>query len=96
MRLALLLADIVNVSPTSAGMPGAAFVAKLLNWLCQAALWGSAASILIGGGVYGISRETGNGYNASRGRNLAVGGGVGAVLAALAATIVNGLYTAAS
>lgn len=95
MRLALVLADIVTVNPTAAGMPGAAFVAKLLNWLAQAALWCSAASILFGGAAYGFFRESGHAYNASRGRNLVIGGAVGAVLAALATTLVNGLYSAA-
>lgn len=95
MRLVLLLADTIDVNPTSAGMPGASFVLKLLNWLCQVALWASAASVMLGAAGYGVFRETGNGYNASRGRNLAIGGAVGAVLAALADTIINGLFTAA-
>ncbi len=95
MRLVLLLADAIDVNPTSAEMPGAVFVLKLLNWLAQGALWASAASLLIGAAGYGIFRETGSGYNASRGRNLAIGGAVGAVLAALADTIINGLYKAA-
>lgn len=96
MRTVLLLADAVNVNPTSAGMPGAGFVLKLLNWLCQVALWASAASLLLGAAGYGMFKETGQGYNASRGRNLAIGGAVGAVLAALADTIINGLFTAAA
>ncbi|MEW6472915.1 MAG: hypothetical protein AB1679_11640 [Actinomycetota bacterium] len=93
--LALLALDL-NVSPTSAGMPGAELISKLLSWLSQLALWGSLASILVGAAIYGLSKEGGHGYNATRGRSLAAGGAVGAVLAGLAPTVVRLLFQAAS
>lgn len=86
----------VNVDPTSAGMPGAQLIGRLLSWLSQLALWGSLASILVGAAIYGLCKEGGHGYNAARGRSLAAGGAVGAVLAGLAPTIVNMLFEAAS
>ncbi|HZQ78547.1 MAG TPA: hypothetical protein VFE55_14525 [Acidimicrobiia bacterium] len=86
----------VSVSPSSAGMPGAQLITQLISWLSQLALWGSLASILIGAAIYGISKEGGHGFNATRGRMLAVGGAVGAILAGLAPTIVNMLFKAAS
>lgn len=95
MRSVVLLAQ-VDVSPTSAGMPGAELINQLISWLSQIALWGSLASILIGAAVYGISKEGGHGYNATKGRVLAAGGAVGAILAGLAPTIVNMLFRAAS
>jgi hypothetical protein len=86
----------VNVSPTSAGMPGAELINQLISWLSQLALWGSLASILVGAAIYGLSKEGGHGYNAAKGRMLAAGGAVGAILAGLAPTIVNMLFRAAS
>jgi hypothetical protein len=95
MEHLVLLAQ-VSVNPTSAGMPGAELIGRLLNWLSQLALWGSLGSILVGAAVYGLSKEGGHGYNATRGRMLAAGGAVGAILAGLAPTIVNMLFRAAS
>ena len=86
----------VSVSPTSAGMPGAQLITQLISWLSQLALWGSLASILVGAGIYGLSKEGGHGIHATRGRMLAIGGAVGAILAGLAPTIVNMLFRAAS
>lgn len=89
-----LLGD-VNVSPTSAGMPGAALIQQLLNWLSQLALWGSLASILAGAALYGIASQTGNYAGGYRGKQLAAAGVVGACLAGLAPTVVNLLFRAA-
>lgn len=95
IRTLLVLAD-VNVTPTSAGMPGAALMQQLLNWLSQLALWGSLASILTGAAVYGLAQNTGNYNGAFRGKQLAAAGAVGAILAGLAPTAVNLLFSAAS
>jgi hypothetical protein len=95
MLTAVMLAQ-VSVSPTSAGMPGAHLINQLISWLSQLALWGSLASILVGAAVYGLSKEGGHGVNATRGRMLAAGGAIGAILAGLAPTIVNMLFRAAS
>jgi len=92
----LLFAIDLNVNPTSDGMPGVQLITKLLSWLSQLALWGSLASILVGAAIYGISKESGHGYNATRGRSLAAGGAVGAILAGLAPSIVKLLFQAAS
>ena len=82
----------VTVAPSSDGMPGGALAQKVLNWTDQVALWGSLASLLIGAAVWGVSQHAGNGYQAGRGRNFAVAGAVGALLAGLAPTIVNTLF----
>ncbi len=90
-----VLAD-VSVTPTSSGMPGAALMQQLLNWLSQVALWGSLASILAGAAVYGLAQNTGNYNGAFRGKQLAAAGAVGAILAGLAPTVVNLLFRAAA
>lgn len=91
----VLLAQVV-VTPTSRGMPGAELVQKLLNWAQMAALWGSLGALLVGAAVYGLAREGGSYASASKGKALAVGGVVGAILAGVAPTAVNMLFSAAS
>jgi len=86
----------VNVTPNSTGMPGADLVQKLLNWSQMIALWGSLAALLVGAALYGLAREGGSYANASRGKGLAIGGVVGAILAGVAPTAVNMLFQAAS
>lgn len=86
----------VTVNPDSVGMPGAELVQRLLNWTQMAALWGSLAALLVGAAMYGLAREGGGYANASRGKALALGGVVGAILAGVAPTAVNLLFKAAS
>ena len=90
----VLLAD-VAVSPDSTGMPGAAFIQTMLNWLSQVALWGSLGSLLVGAAVYGASQHTGNYAGGFRGKQLVVAGATGAAIAGLAPTAINLLFHAA-
>jgi hypothetical protein len=85
----------VNVEPTTDGMPGADLIQQILNWLAQAALWGSLGAILAGAGLFWLGHQAGNFAGASRGKTLAVAGAVGACLAGVAPTAVNLLYRAA-
>lgn len=95
VRLIGVLAQ-VNVDPSSDGMPGADLIQQLLNWSQMLALWGSLGAVLIGAAMYGLAREGGSYGGASRGKTLAMGGMVGAILAGLAPTAVNMLFEAAS
>lgn len=89
-------AAVVTVDATSDGLPGADLIQRLLDWAQMIALWGSLGALLVGAAMYGLARE-GNSYGgASRGKSLALGGLVGAVLAGLAPTAVNLLFSAAS
>lgn len=90
----VVLAD-VTMTPTSTGMPGASLAQQLINWLGQAALWGSLASILLGGCIYGISQHAGNYNGGYKGRQLAVAGVVGACLTGIAPTAINLFFNAA-
>ena len=94
-RLVGVLAQ-VSVDPNSTGMPGADLIQRLLNWSQMLALWGSLAALLIGAAMYGLAREGGSYGGASRGKTLALGGVVGAILAGVAPTAVNMLFEAAS
>ena len=76
--------------------PGADLIQRLLNWSQMLALWGSLGALLIGAAMYGLAREGGSYGGASRGKALAMGGVVGAILAGVAPTAVNMLFEAAS
>ena len=86
----------VEVSPSSEGMPGADLIQQILDWTQMVALWGSLGALLAGAAIYGLAREGGNYGAAHRGKSLALGGVVGALLAGLAPTAVNLLFEAAS
>jgi len=86
----------VSVDPNSDGMPGADLIQQLLNWAQMLALWGSLAALLVGAAMYGLAREGGSYSGASKGKSLALGGVVGAILAGLAPAAVNMLFQAAS
>ena len=86
----------VQVTPSSTGMPGAQLVQQLLDWSQMLALWGSLGALLVGAAMYGLAREGGSYSNASRGKGLAIGGVVGAILAGVAPTAINLLFKAAS
>jgi hypothetical protein len=96
MPVALWVLAQVQVSPSSAGMPGAALIQRLLDWSQMVALWGSLAALLVGAAMYGLAREGGSYNGASRGKALALGGVVGAILAGVAPTAINLLFQAAS
>ena len=90
-----ILADAVNATPTSSGMPGAGLLQQLLNWLAQVALWGSLASVLLGAAIYGISQHSGNYTGGSRGKQMVLAGVLGACLAGVAPTAINLFFSAA-
>ena len=88
-------ADDIVVSPSSSGMPGGQLFTRLLGWLAQAALYGSVASILVGGGIWGLSKLTGNYEGGAKGLKLTLGGVVGALMVGVAPQLVNMAFRAA-
>src|SRR3954452_23868078 len=82
----------VDVSPSTAGMPGDGLWQQVLGWVMQWGLWLSLAAIVLGAGGWWISASTG-GYNgASRGKQFVLGGAVGALVIGLGPTMVNLLF----
>lgn len=96
MAVTLWVLAQVQVTPNSAGMPGAALIQRLLDWSQMVALWGSLAALLVGAAMYGLAREGGSYNGASRGKTLALGGVIGAILAGVAPTAINLLFQAAA
>jgi len=86
----------VDVRPDATGMPGGELVQQLLNWAQMLALWGSLGAILIGAAQFGLAQHNTSYAGASKGKTLAMGGVMGAILAGLAPSAVNLLFEAAS
>ena len=91
--LTVLLGD-VTANPDASGLPGAAFLQRLIDWTAQIGLWGSLAAILIGAAMFGLAQQGGNYLGASRGKHIVLGGAIGAAITGLAPTIVNLLFSA--
>jgi hypothetical protein len=85
----------ITVNPSAEGMPGADLIQQLLGWAQMVALWGSVGAMLVGAAMYGLAREGGSYGGASRGKTLALGGIVGAIIAGLAPAAVEMLFQAA-
>ncbi len=88
-------ADPVTVTPSSSGMGNLGpKIQNLLNMTAQAGLWASLGSVLLGGGMWGLSKHFANYGGAHKGMQLVIGGGVGGLVVASAATIVNAAFGA--
>jgi hypothetical protein len=85
-------ADQVTVTPTANGLTFGTTIQHLLNWTAQGALWASLASILVGAGVWGLSKHFGNYGGAHKGLQLVIGGAIGALVVATAPAIVNSMF----
>ena len=79
----------IEVTPSNAGLPGAVFWQQVLGWLAWAGLAGSLASLLFGGGVWGLSPANGNAFGAPKGQLFALRGLARAILLGLSATVVD-------
>jgi len=85
-------ADAVTVNPTANGLTFGPTIQNLLNWTAQGALWASLASILVGAGMWGLSKHSGNYGGANKGLQLVIGGAIGALVVATAPAIVNSMF----
>jgi hypothetical protein len=86
-------ADPVSATPSGAAIGAAAGkIQAIINLTSQGALWASLISVLVGAGVWGLSKHFGNYGGAHKGQILVLGGAAGALLASMAPAIVNGLF----
>ena len=76
--------------------PGASFLSQVLGWLKWGALWAAVAGLLVGGISIGVGHFGSNYGAASAGRKWLLGGMGAAVVAGLAWTIANTIYTSTS
>lgn len=78
----------ININPNN-GLPGTAQIAQLVGGLVTWVLYACGAAILLGAGAWGLGHQSGH-YNAEhRGRAMALGGVIGAMVAGAASALVN-------
>jgi hypothetical protein len=84
----LPVGQIVNASPDSSAVPGAAQIQHLLGGLMWLSIAGCIAAIVIGAVAIGLGNQAGNPHTATMGKKGVIGGLVGAFLIGSAAAIV--------
>ena len=87
-----VLEQVVDGDPDPSGMPGAALVSQLINWLMWVSLMASLGAVLYGAAMWRGGAKMGNTPRAEDGRNYVAGGAVGALLAGLAVVLINTLF----
>ena len=86
------LAAPVDGQPDPTGMPGAALVRQLINWLMWVSLMASLGAVLYGAALWRGGARMANSPRAEDGRNYVAGGAVGALIAGLAVVLTNTLF----
>ena len=82
----------VGGTPNAAGMPGAALVSQLINWLMWVSLMASLGAVLYGAAMWRGGARLGNAGRAEDGRHYVAGGAIGALIAGLAVIMINTLF----
>jgi len=82
----------VGGEPDPTGMPGAALVTQLVDWLMWVSLMASLGAVLYGAAMWRGGAKMGNSPRAEDGRNYVAGGPVGALLSGLAVVLINTLF----
>ena len=85
------LAQPVDGDPDPSGMPGAALVSQLVNWLMWVSLMASLGAVLYGAALWRGGAKMANSPRAEDGRNYVAGGAIGALLSGLAGVLINTL-----
>lgn len=78
----------ITIKPNST-LPGTAQLASLLGGLVTWVLYACGAAILLGAGAWGLGHHSGNYAAEQRGRQMALGGVIGAIVAGAASALVN-------
>ena len=86
------LAQPVDGQPDPSGMPGAALVSQLVNWLMWVSLMASLGAVLYGAALWRGGAKMANSPRAEDGRNYVAGGAIGALLSGLAVVLINTLF----
>ena len=90
--LSQVFAAPVDGQPDPAGMPGAALVSQLVNWLMWVSLMASLGAVLYGAAMWRGGAKLGNSPRAEDGRHYVAGGAIGALLSGLAVVLINTLF----
>ncbi len=78
----------IKINPNN-NLPGTAQIAALLGGLVTWVLYACGAAILLGAGAWGLGHQSGNYSAEHKGRAMALGGCIGAMVAGAASALVN-------
>lgn len=85
----------VSFTPNGS-LPGSDTIAKLVGGLAEWGLYACLAAIVIGGAWWGWSQRSSNYHGVHSGRNLLLGGVIGAIVIGAANVIVAWAFTTGS
>lgn len=91
-----LVADLINVSPSSSGLPGAGTWGTMLGWLQWTALAVAVGAMIVGGATWAAASQSGNVQHASNGKRAVIAAGVGAVLIGFGPHLIDTLFNIGS
>ena len=81
-------------APDAAGLPGAALVRQIVNWMMWLSLMSSLGAFVYGAAMWRGGAKVGNYSKAEDGRHYVAGGAVGALLTGLAVVAINTFFAA--
>lgn len=88
MLLRYLAYKAIDINPNN-NLPGTAQIAALVGGLVTWVLYACGAAILLGAGAWGLGHHSGNYAAEHKGRAMALGGIIGAMVAGAASALVN-------
>ena len=86
--VAMLLAQVPDVSPDPGGLPGGATIQKLVGGLAWYAILACLTGVIVVGAMWGISASSNNAYGVMTGKRAVVMSLLGAMVIAAASTLV--------
>jgi hypothetical protein len=88
MLFSYLAYKAIDINPNK-NLPGTAQIAALVGGLVTWVLYACGAAILLGAGAWGLGHQAGNYAAEHKGRAMALGGIIGAMVAGAASALVN-------
>ncbi len=86
----------LNIPLSPGGLPGGDLITSLLGGLAQWGIYGAGFAVLAGALLWGVSHRAGFVNGAHRGRELVVGGLIGALVVGASSALVNFAFSAGS
>jgi hypothetical protein len=86
----------LNIPLAPGGLPGGDLITSLLGGLAQWGIYGAGFAVLAGALLWGVSHRAGFVNGAHRGRELVVGGLLGALVVGASSALVNFAFSAGS
>lgn len=89
-------AQVPSPAPDSSG-PGFSLLTKVLGWTLYGALVACVIAVVAGGALWGFGQSSGGiGGREGQGKQMVLGGAIGAAICGVAVAGVNGVFSAAN